>query len=346
MAIVHTSVARRRSGCGVLSVALGVTLLVASHTNAQTAPEAPKAPVMELPASNSVDSQAPRPDVGGQSDGLVVAEPSATPLDQGVTVDGAAPLLDSTEPPLQQDEVIAETDDQTLADDTTEITGDPVMDATSRALKFLHDGGPSIWAIAALSVVTVALILWKIWRLALIGAWSRGKARKAVETFERGETEQALALVKNRRGLRSIVVSAAIQSRTSMPEDAAREETSRVAKHQLGEAGIGLRALELIATIAPLLGLLGTVLGMIAAFQALQESGSRADPSQLAGGIWEALLTTAAGMAVAIPASAALTWFEAVLDRMRRDTEDGAMRVFVYQRNQDEAASVQQLAAE
>jgi biopolymer transport protein ExbB len=64
--------------------------------------------------------------------------------------------------------------------------------------------------------------------------------------------------------------------------------------------------LELISTIAPLLGLLGTVLGMIAAFQALQESGSRADPAILAGGIWEALLTTAAGMAVAIPASITL----------------------------------------
>ncbi|XHE58623.1 MotA/TolQ/ExbB proton channel family protein [Phaeobacter sp. BS52] len=85
----------------------------------------------------------------------------------------------------------------------------------------------------------------------------------------------------------------------------------------------------MIATIAPLLGLLGTVLGMIAAFQALQAAGSKADPALLAGGIWEALLTTAAGMAVAIPASAALTWFEAVITRIRRDVEDSATRIFV-----------------
>ena len=70
-------------------------------------------------------------------------------------------------------------------------------------------------------------------------------------------------------------------------------------------------------------------MGMIAAFQALQAAGSKADPAMLAGGIWEALLTTAAGMAVAIPASAALTWFEAVIDRIRRDVEDGATRLFV-----------------
>ena len=97
----------------------------------------------------------------------------------------------------------------------------------------------------------------------------------------------------------------------------------------MAETRSGLRALELIATIAPLLGLFGTVLGMIAAFQELQASGSRADPSALAGGIWEALLTTAAGMAVAIPASAALTWFESIADRLRHDLEDIATRIFV-----------------
>ena len=51
---------------------------------------------------------------------------------------------------------------------------------------------------------------------------------------------------------------------------------------------------------------------MIAAFQALQEAGAQADPATLAGGIWEALLTTAMGMAVAIPASMALTWFDSI----------------------------------
>jgi biopolymer transport protein ExbB len=206
---------------------------------------------------------------------------------------------------------------------------DIASDTSAQATEFLRNGGPSIWVIAALSVITVALILWKIWRLALIGAWSRGKAGLAVELFEAGNTKAALATVKGRMGVRSKVVEAAILALTNLPESRAREEVSRVAKREIANAGVGLRALELIATIAPLLGLLGTVLGMIAAFQALQQSGNRADPALLAGGIWEALLTTAAGMAVAIPASAALTWFEAVIDRIRRDVEDGATRLFV-----------------
>lgn len=203
--------------------------------------------------------------------------------------------------------------------------------AVDSASEFLMDGGPAIWAIAALSVFTLALILWKIWRLALIGAWSRGRANDAVEAYERGDMQGALNMVRGRIGVRSKVVDAAMRAIATYPETQAREETARVAKREIASARVGLGALELIASIAPLLGLLGTVLGMIAAFQALQAAGSRADPALLAGGIWEALLTTAAGMAVAIPASAALTWFDAVIDRIRRDVEDHATRLFVAQ---------------
>ena len=193
----------------------------------------------------------------------------------------------------------------------------------------LADGGPVIWAIALLSVVTLAIILWKAWRLAHAGAWRKGRARDAVAAYERGDHAAACEILTRRGGPRCTVVRAAIAGRAEKPDALAREDTLRVARNELADAATGLRALELIATIAPLLGLLGTVLGMIAAFQALQDSGARADPSQLAGGIWEALLTTAAGMAVAIPASAALTWFEAVIDRMRRDIEDAVTRIFV-----------------
>lgn len=127
------------------------------------------------------------------------------------------------------------------------------------------------------------------------------------------------------------MLEAALRALLSLPEHRAREETMRVAKREIASAQTGLGALELISTIAPLLGLLGTVLGMITAFQALQAAGTKADPALLAGGILEALLTTAAGMAVAIPASAALTWFEAVIERVRRDVEDSATRLFVAQ---------------
>ncbi|HAW47153.1 flagellar motor protein MotA [Roseovarius sp. A46] len=195
---------------------------------------------------------------------------------------------------------------------------------------FLDRGGPALWVIAALSVLTLALILWKIWRLMLTGAWSGAMTERAVALWQHGQATEATALLRPRRSLRARLALAAMEAAQASrwTEAQAREETTRVAKTLLNEARTGLRVLELIATIAPLVGLLGTVLGMIAAFQALQTSGSSADPSVLAGGIWEALLTTAAGMAVAIPASMALTWFESVADHVQADMEDAATRIF------------------
>jgi biopolymer transport protein ExbB len=195
---------------------------------------------------------------------------------------------------------------------------------------FLDRGGPVMWIIAALSVATLAFILWKLWRLALMGAWSGAASERAIVRWTEGDREGAHAAIEGRSSLRARVARAAMAARadTALTEAQAREETTRVAKAELARARAGLRLLDLVVTIAPLLGLLGTVLGMIAAFQTLQQSGGLADPSDLAGGIWEALLTTAAGMGVAIPASMALSWFESVTDRLQADMEDLATRIF------------------
>ncbi|KPP93138.1 MAG: outer membrane transport energization protein ExbB [Rhodobacteraceae bacterium HLUCCA08] len=195
---------------------------------------------------------------------------------------------------------------------------------------FLERGGPALWVIAALSVLTLALILWKTWRLARAGAWAGRVAEAAVAEWCRGAREAAQATAVTGRGVRAGVVRGALLAARTLPDAAAREETTRLARAALAGLRQGLRPLELIVTIAPLIGLLGTVLGMIDAFRALQDSGAAADPGVLAGGIWEALLTTAAGMAVAIPAAAALAWFEAVADRVQGDLEDLATRIFVH----------------
>jgi len=205
----------------------------------------------------------------------------------------------------------------------------PIFGALTVAIDLIEKGGPVIWAIAALSVVTLAIILWKIWRFLVTGVWRRQRAEEAVAHWQNHLEQDAWTTASSGRGLRAQLAATAIACRRQgWPEQDAREETIRVAKSLLAEPRAGLRALELIATIAPLLGLFGTVLGMIAAFQTLQAAGARTDPSALAGGIWAALLTTAAGMAVAIPASAALSWFESVTDRLRLDMEDIATRIF------------------
>lgn len=196
--------------------------------------------------------------------------------------------------------------------------------------EILQNGGTVLWLIAALSVVTLALILWKLWRLTTLGAFRSNKhVTQAVAGWQIGNASAAGTL-QNRAGLRAQLAHTAMETRLdpALGDQAAREETQIIARNLLSEARTGLRALDLIVTIAPLLGLLGTVLGMIAAFQALQTAGVRADPATLAGGIWEALLTTAAGMGVAIPASLALTWFDSIAERLQGQMEDDATRIF------------------
>ena len=105
--------------------------------------------------------------------------------------------------------------------------------------------------------------------------------------------------------------------RRNVAQSVIEDEISRIARSRLHDLQRGLRALDAIAQISPLLGLFGTVLGMIEAFQQLQQAGSSVDPSILAGGIWVALLTTAAGLAVAMPASLVLTWLETRIDNER-----------------------------
>lgn len=192
--------------------------------------------------------------------------------------------------------------------------------------EFLSRGGPALWIIAVLSVLTVALCLWRILEFGRAGVWRRRQAETWIAHWPGSNLQDTGAA----RSPLDRVVAAAMQALRNPEFDrqAAEQETTRVAKAELAALRSGLRPLELIAAIAPLIGLLGTVLGMIGAFQALQENGSGADPSVLAGGIWEALLTTAAGMAVAIPASAAVSWIEGLVEREQARMEDAAVRLF------------------
>ena len=89
-----------------------------------------------------------------------------------------------------------------------------------------------------------------------------------------------------------------------------REEIERLGLGILSRLRGWLKPLEVIASLAPLLGLFGTVLGMIEAFRQMEAAGNQVNPTVLSGGIWEALLTTAVGLAVAIPAVVALNWLE------------------------------------
>jgi len=200
--------------------------------------------------------------------------------------------------------------------------------AGSRIAELLGVGGPVMWVLAALSVLALAIVIVKMLDFLRFGVWRRRAALKAIVELENGERDAALERAAKASGPLADVVAAALRGRLRGGDDTlAREEVGRRGAAWLDSLRTGLRPLELIGTLAPLLGLLGTTLGMIEAFRELEAAGNRVDPSVLSGGIWEALLTTAAGLSVAVPAIAAHVAFERSLERLHHAMQDAATRV-------------------
>ena len=193
----------------------------------------------------------------------------------------------------------------------------------------LETGGAVMWIIAALSVIALSIVIAKLWEFLRLGVWRRAAARAALADWEARRADSALARLKAARGPVGDVLAVAVGGKhRGLEENAVREEVARRGAAWLESLRGGLRPLELIGTLAPLLGLLGTVVGMIDAFRELEAAGGRVDPSVLSGGIWVALLTTAAGLTVAIPAVAAHMLLERQLERLHHIMQDSATRVF------------------
>ena len=177
-------------------------------------------------------------------------------------------------------------------------------------------GGPVVLILLAVSVITLATILYKLWQFSAAGVGRHKALKDAVAAWDEGDLAAALAALKQSKSYLAPVIEMAFSAR---PEDAKRLEAE--AESRFARLEGGFRLLDSVAQLAPLLGLFGTVLGMIEAFQSLQEAGSQVDPSLLAGGIWVALLTTAVGLAVAMPTSMVLSWFEGRMDGERVTAE-------------------------
>ncbi len=182
--------------------------------------------------------------------------------------------------------------------------------------EFLALGGPVVAILLAMSVLAVALVLIKLWQFERARLGDHAALVAALDQADKGATQAALRQAAQARS--HLAPLAVLALGASGEPEALRARLTGLAEEAIARLQSGFRLLDSIAQVAPLLGLFGTVLGMITAFQALQEAGASVDPSALAGGIWVALLTTAVGLGVAMPASLVLTWFEARVAREAR----------------------------
>ncbi|MDE2141064.1 MAG: MotA/TolQ/ExbB proton channel family protein [Elusimicrobia bacterium] len=180
----------------------------------------------------------------------------------------------------------------------------------------LFAGGPILAGMIALSVYCIALIWerWKFFTRATRGyqdLLNRVRAAAAA-----GKLQDAAALAKSHKGLASAVVLATLTGPTH------REERQRSAQRAIGRAVAeldrGMATLGTIASVAPFIGLFGTVMGVMRAFHDLANAAG-AGPGLVAVGISEALVTTAGGLLVAIPAVAAFNYFNQKIARFQDD---------------------------
>jgi len=229
--------------------------------------------------------------------------------------------------------------DPALAGEPTSAGGlfDPSFIA--RAEDFLEAGGPVVWILLACSVVALAIVLMKLWQFRRARLGDRTRAREAVTLLRRGDPQAALQRLAGSANPVAEVLARAIRGRErrDLPEAMVREEVLRSGAEFLERLRSHLTALEVIGGVAPLLGLFGTVLGMIEAFRQLAEAGNQVNPSILSGGIWEALLTTAVGLAVAIPVVVLCNWFERRVERVAHEMESLVTQVFTQDLSYDSA---------
>ncbi len=177
-------------------------------------------------------------------------------------------------------------------------------------------GGPVVVILLGVSVVTLATIIYKLWQFSAAGVGRHRALKGSVAAWDAGDRSAALTALKSSKSYLAPVVEMAF---ASGPEDTKRLQAEAEVRFARLEGGF--RLLDSVAQLAPLLGLFGTVLGMIEAFQSMQGAGAQVDPSLLAGGIWVALLTTAVGLAVAMPTAMVLSWFESRMDAERVTAE-------------------------
>jgi len=188
-------------------------------------------------------------------------------------------------------------------------------------LDMLLNGGPFMVPIALASVLALGFFVERALRLSDSHLGSKRLGRNIVEALKSQGPARALELCDEKPRALGRVLGAGLR-RASEPmanfekavEDAGSREVKRMSSN--------LRPLIVIGMIAPLLGLLGTVWGMIEAFSDIAGQDGIGKPELLAGGISQALITTAAGLCVAIPTQTAYYWLRGKIDRFVHRSED------------------------
>lgn len=192
--------------------------------------------------------------------------------------------------------------------------------------EYIVAGGPFMWPLGFCSVLALGFMVERTIRLRRGRLGTRRFGEELVAAVKGGGAESALQLCEQNRSSMARVIAAGLKRVNVSPaevekavEDAGHREVKNLAAN--------LKPLEVLAVLSPLLGLLGTVVGMILAFSSLALKQGRGNPELLAAGISHALITTASGLLIAVASQAVYYVFRSKIERFVRATEDVYARV-------------------
>ncbi len=192
--------------------------------------------------------------------------------------------------------------------------------------EFMQKGGPIMWPILLCSVIAFAIVIERLLRLRQEQIDTKSFMEQISKSLKRNKIMEALDLCDRTGGPIASILKAGI-----LKHDRARSEIREAIEdasiHEVPRLERNLPVLATVAHVAPLLGLLGTVTGLVAAFQVIDSKATAmnpVNPGDLAGGIWEALLTTVFGLCVAIPTYVAYNYLVSRVDGFVLDMERSA----------------------
>ena len=194
-------------------------------------------------------------------------------------------------------------------------------------------GGPVVYILIILSIYATAVIFYTIHIFYKVNFFNNEDLNESINLWVSKKQDEAYEKINKADDPQTEVVAFTMyqllkhKKPTVKLDNDIREEIARLSDERITYYSSKLNSLQVIAAIAPLLGLLGTVFGMIEAFQQMEVAGKNVDPSILSGGIWEALLTTAAGLSVAIPIVIFESYFRNLIDRFKSNLENAITKV-------------------
>lgn len=192
--------------------------------------------------------------------------------------------------------------------------------------EFMQKGGPIMWPILLCSVISFAIVIERLVRIRQEQIDTKSFMEQISKSLKRNKIMEALDLCDRTGGPIAAILKAGILKH-DRPRNEIREAIEDASIHEVPRLERNLPVLSTVAQVAPLLGLLGTVTGLVKAFQVIESKATvlnPVNPGDLAGGIWEALLATTFGLCVAIPTYVAYNYLVSRVDGFVLDMERSA----------------------